>query len=417
MNVEWFYVDDRSVCAVVEQDLQDFFRITKMNTVAVAQAPRTLIADDQPDVLAALRLLLKGAGYQTEAADSPAAVLDAIRHEKFDLVLMDLNYARDTTSGKEGLDLIERIHALDHDLPIVVMTAWATVDLAVESMRLGVRDFVQKPWENSRLLRKLKTQIDYGRRQRDREAATQRRERQLKLDLEEAREIQRGLMPRKMPHLHGFSIANAWQPARGVSGDYLAAFKLDDAHAALCVADVAGKGFPAALLMSNMQAALKSLASQSISPSELCGKLNKLMCGNTPLRKFITCFYGELDIATRKLTFTNAGHNPPMLVHRDGACVRLEEGGRVIGAFCDSTYTQQEIRVYEGDKLLLFTDGVTEARNADGEEFGDARLQECLRSYIGRNAAELRTLILDEVTEFCDGNFDDDATLMVLIAS
>jgi len=387
-----------------------------VNTLA-AQTPRTLIADDQPDVLAALRLLLKGAGYQTEAANSPAAVLDALKHEQFDLVLMDLNYARDTTSGKEGLDLIERIHALDHDLPIVVMTAWATVDLAVESMRLGVRDFVQKPWENSRLLRKLKTQIDYGRRLRDREAAQQSRERQLKLELDEAREIQRGLMPRRMPHLHGFSIANAWQPARGVSGDYLAAFKLDDARAALCVADVAGKGFPAALLMSNMQAALKSLASESISPSELCGKLNLLMCGNTPLRKFITCFYSELDIITRKLTFTNAGHNPPMLVRRDGECILLEEGGRVIGAFCDSTFTQQEIQLYDGDKLLLYTDGVTEARNAAGDEFGEQRLQACLRSYVGRNAAELRTLILDEVTAFCAGNFDDDATLMVLIAN
>jgi sigma-B regulation protein RsbU (phosphoserine phosphatase) len=383
-----------------------------MNTVA-----RTLIADDQPDVLAALRLLLKGAGYQTEAADSPAAVLDAIQHEKFDLVLMDLNYARDTTSGKEGLDLIERIHALDHALPIIVMTAWATVDLAVESMRLGVRDFVQKPWENSGLLRKLKTQIDYGRRLRDREAATQSRERLLKLELDEAREIQRGLMPRKMPHLHGFSLANAWQPARGVSGDYLAAFKLDDSRAALCVADVAGKGFPAALLMSNMQASLKSLSAEGLSPSELCSKLNKLMCGNTPLRKFITCFYSELDIATRKLTFTNAGHNPPMLVRGDGECVRLEEGGRVIGAFCDSTFTQRETQLYQGDKLLLFTDGVTEARNAEGEEFGDQRLLECLRSYVGRNAAELRMLILDTVTEFCEGNFDDDATLMIAIAN
>src|ERR1044071_3642108 len=150
-----------------------------MMTTLAAHMPRTLIADDQPDVLAALRLLLKGAGYQTAAADSPAAVLNAIQHEKLDLVLMDLNYARDTTSGKEGLDLIERIHALDHALPIIVMTAWATVDLAVESMRLGVRDFVQKPWENSYLLREVKTQIDYGRRLRDREAAKQRRERLL----------------------------------------------------------------------------------------------------------------------------------------------------------------------------------------------------------------------------------------------
>ena len=388
-----------------------------MNTVAVAQAPRTLIADDQPDVLAALRLLLKGAGYQTEAADSPAAVLDAIQHEKFDLVLMDLNYARDTTSGQEGLDLIERIHALDNDLPIVVMTAWATVDLAVESMRLGVRDFVQKPWENSGLLQKLKAQIDYGRRLRDREAATRSRERQLKLELDEAREIQRGLMPRRMPRLDRFSIANAWQPARGVSGDYLAVFKFDETRAALCVADVAGKGVPAALLMSNMQAVLKSWASELICPSELCGKLNKLMCANTPLRKFITCFYSELDLVTRKLTFTNAGHNPPMLVRRDGECIRLDAGGPVIGAFPVSTFTQREIQLYEGDKLLLFTDGVTEARNADGEEFGDERLQRCLRSYSGRHAAELRTLILDEVTAFCAGNFDDDATLMVVIAN
>jgi FixJ family two-component response regulator len=183
---------------------------------ATAQVPRTLIADDQPDVRAALRLLLKGAGFQTEAADSPAAVLDAIKQQKFDLVLMDLNYARDTTSGKEGLDLISSIQALDNDLPIVVMTAWATVDLAVETMRLGVRDFVEKPWENSRLLRKLRTQIEQGqlrRREHD-------REHQFRLELLEAREIQRGLMPRRMPNLNGFSLASAWQPAHDLGNDF-----------------------------------------------------------------------------------------------------------------------------------------------------------------------------------------------------
>ena len=382
-----------------------------MNT-ATAQVPRTLIADDQPDVLAALRLLLKNAGYQTEAADSPKAVLEAIKQQKFDLVLMDLNYARDTTSGKEGLDLISSIQALDHDLPIVVMTAWATVDLAVESMRLGVRDFVQKPWENSRLLKKLRTQIDAGRARR----LQQHREAETRLELDEAREIQRGLMPRRMPHLPGFSLATAWQPAHEVSGDYLGAFKLSESHAVLCVADVAGKGFPAALLMSNMQAALKSLTSEKIEPSDLCVKLNQLMCGNTPLRKFVSCFYSELEVDKRTLKFTNAGHNPPFLIRRNGKCIRLDEGGPVIGAFCESDYTQREIQFHEGDKLLLFTDGVTEARNAAGEEFGEERLEQCLRSYRGRNAAELRTIILNEVTEFCAGDFDDDAALMVVVA-
>ena len=389
-----------------------------MNT-EVTQIPRTLIADDQPDVLAALRLLLKGAGYQTEAADSPAAVLNAIRQDKYDLLLMDLNYARDTTSGKEGLELISRVHALDRELPIVVMTAWGTVDLAVESMRLGVRDFVQKPWENSRLLRKLQTQIQYGRlsrQQRDRELEARIRERQLKLEFDEAREIQRGLMPLRMPQLNGFSLATAWQPAHEVSGDFLAAFKLNESQAALCVADVAGKGFPAALLMSNMQAALKSLASESISPGELCVKLNDIMCVNTPLRKFISCFYGELDIPKRKLRYSNAGHNPPMMMRRNGECTRLEQGGCVMGVFANSFYQEHEIEFRGGDKLLLFTDGVTEARNDSGEEFGEQRLQECLRSYHGDSAAELRTLILNEVKEFCLDNFDDDAALMVVIA-
>jgi len=379
---------------------------------ATAQVPRTLIADDQADVRAALRLLLKGAGYQTEAADSPAAVLAALEQQKFDLVLMDLNYARDTTSGKEGIDLISRIQALDNDLPIVVMTAWATVDLAVETMRLGVRDFVQKPWENSRLLRKLRTQIEQGqmrRREHD-------REHQLRLELNEAREIQRGLMPRRMPNVNGFSLASAWQPAHDVSGDYLAAFKFNESRVGLCVADVAGKGLPAALLMSNMQAALKSLASETISPSDLCDKLNRLMCGNTPLRKFVSCFYGDLDVSNRTMTFTNAGHNPPFLMRRNGECIRLDDGGCVIGAFAESCFTQREIKFDEGDRLLLFTDGVTEARNAAGEEFGEERLQECLRSYRGCNAAELRTIILNEVKEFCDDNFDDDAALMVVIA-
>ena len=168
--------------------------------------------------------------------------------------------------------------------------------------------------------------------------------------------------------------------------------------------------------MSNMQAALKSLTSDKIAPSDLCVKLNQLMCSNTPLRKFVSCFYSELEVDKRTLTFTNAGHNPPFLMRRNGDCIRLDEGGPVIGAFCDSDYTQGEIQFYEGDKLLLFTDGVTEARNAAGEEFGDERLEECLRSYLGHNAAELRTIILNEVAEFCAGNFDDDAALMVIIA-
>jgi len=123
-------------------------------------APRILIADDQPDVLEALRLLLKGEGYQIESANSPASIVSTLETRDFDVVLMDLNYTRDTTSGQEGLDLLSRIHANDSSTTVVVMTAWGSVDLAVEAMRRGARDFVQKPWDNARLLAILRTQVE-----------------------------------------------------------------------------------------------------------------------------------------------------------------------------------------------------------------------------------------------------------------
>jgi DNA-binding NtrC family response regulator len=126
-------------------------------------SPRVLVADDQPDVLVALKLLLKSEGYSTEAVESPEAIVKAVEDQDFDLLLMDLNYARDTTSGREGLDLLRRLKDVDDTLPIVVMTAWGSVELTVEAMRAGARDFVQKPWDNARLLSILRTQVELGR--------------------------------------------------------------------------------------------------------------------------------------------------------------------------------------------------------------------------------------------------------------
>ena len=134
--------------------------------MANAPAQRILIADDQPDVIEALRLLLKSEGYASESARSPAAVVKAVEAHDYALVLMDLNYARDTTSGQEGLELLQKLQAIDAALPVVVMTAWASVDVAVEAMRRGARDFITKPWDNPRLLSIIRNQIDLGSAQR-----------------------------------------------------------------------------------------------------------------------------------------------------------------------------------------------------------------------------------------------------------
>ena len=147
-----------------------------MTSTDAAVSRRVLIADDQPDVLEALRILLKGEGYQTDAVTSLAGIFTALEKRDYALIMMDLNYTRDTTSGQEGLEVIPRIQALDNTLPIVVMTAWATIDLAVEAMKRGARDFVPKPWDNNRVLAIVRTQIELGgalRKGRRLEAANQ----------------------------------------------------------------------------------------------------------------------------------------------------------------------------------------------------------------------------------------------------
>jgi DNA-binding NtrC family response regulator len=160
-NKTLFSVPHELVPALRADDGRDKYFDYSMKTSETTNR-RILIADDQPDVLEALRLLLKGEGYKTETVTSPAEVLPRLETGDFDLLLMDLNYARDTTSGQEGLDLLSRIQASDITMPVVVMTAWGSVEVAVEAMRRGARDFVQKPWDNARLLSILRTQIELG---------------------------------------------------------------------------------------------------------------------------------------------------------------------------------------------------------------------------------------------------------------
>ena len=140
--------------------------------MSVDTPPRILVADDQPDVLQALRLLLKAEGFQAETVSSPAGVLKALEERDFDAVIMDLNYTRDTTSGREGLDLLPKLQAVDGTLPVIVMTAWGSIDGAVEAIRRGARDYIEKPWDNARLLAVLRAQVELGRALR----ATQRLE-------------------------------------------------------------------------------------------------------------------------------------------------------------------------------------------------------------------------------------------------
>jgi sigma-B regulation protein RsbU (phosphoserine phosphatase) len=375
---------------------------------------RTLIADDQPDVLAALHLLLKSEGYQTETVTSPAAAIEAIEQRDFDLVLMDLNYARDTTSGHEGLGLLARIHEIDCTLPVVVMTAWGSIELAVEAIRSGSADFIQKPWDNSHLLEVIRRQLERGRELRHKRDLEFARELARTREMTEARNIQQRLLPREIPQIEGCEVSTLWLPAREVSGDYFDVLKVGERTAALCIADVMGKGMPAALLMSNIQAAVKSLASIGSATDVLCEQVNRLVCNNVDEGKFITFFYCVIDTVARRLFYTNAGHHAPMLVRRDGEIVRLTEGGPVLGLIPDYVYEVDEVELKPGDRLVLFTDGLTEARDVDDEEFGEERLMAILRSSRELSAGNIQGRIAKAVDVFSQGEMGDDTTLIVL---
>ena len=236
-------------------------------------------------------------------------------------------------------------------------------------------------------------------------------------EYEEAREIQERLLPKQIPQLSGFEISGRWRPARVVGGDYFDVFKLGDSKLGLCIGDVSGKGMPAALLMSNLQAVVKALATDDISPKELMAKVNRVMWRNTTEDKFITLFYGVADANLKTLQFTNAGHNAPVLTRQDGIQVRLEDGGLIVGAFEENAYGQGQIDLRPGDRLVMFTDGITEAVNGEEEEFGEKRLVEAALRGRELCAEALRSSLFDIVSEFCGGEFDDDATVLVVAVS
>ncbi len=371
---------------------------------------RVLIADDQPDVVAALRLLLRGAGFEIDTACSVQEVRDRLNMRDYDLLLMDLNYARDTTSGREGLDLLTEVHERDRLLPIIVMTGWGSIETAVEAMRRGARTFVHKPWENASLTATVTRELEEARARRQADAHASR-------ELEHAQRIQKALLPSPLPEIDGCQMAALWKPASAFGGDCYDMLRFSNTRLGLSIADVAGKGLPAALLMANLQASVRAFATDDARPETITRQVNRALCRHTPLDRFVTFFYAMIDTSARTLACSNAGHNPPVLVHADGTVSRPATGGMVLGVMENNVYSQAEMRLLAGDRLVLFTDGITEAGSHEGREFGDDRLVDLVVAHRHHSAAEMLDVIFREVTAFTGGILSDDATLISMAIS
>ncbi len=220
-------------------------------------------------------------------------------------------------------------------------------------------------------------------------------------DFERAREMQEALMPKRLPEIRGCQLAAICQPARSVGGDYYDAIRVGDSSGRHCHRrDVSGKGMGAALLMSNLQAIVRAFAPTAPAPEELCTRANDLIAGNVAPGKYITFFYATLDTARMRIDYCSAGHNPPVLRHRDGTLETLSEGGPVLGIFPRAHYVGGTAELRPGDCLVLFTDGITEAvMDGKDEEFGEERLIDLLHHTSG-SADQYRDQIMSAVRKF-----------------
>jgi sigma-B regulation protein RsbU (phosphoserine phosphatase) len=323
-----------------------------------ADVRKVLVVDDQQDVREALRLLLKGAGYVVETAESPGDALAATAYGDYDIVVADMNFAWDTTSGQEGLQLLDQLRAQRRDVPIVAMTGWSNIELAVEAMQHGACDFVPKPWDNRNLLAVLRKHLDA-------DAAPPL---QLKSELAAARKVQRKLLPERSFRTHALELECASLPAGEIGGDLYDFFNVDDAGTAFVLGDICGKGIGAALLMANLQATIRSQQSFARQPSELMRRVNSLFFQSTRPEHFATLFYGLYDSGSRTMRYVNCGHPSAVLVRSRGDVELLDATATLLGAFKDRDFPERSVRMNPGDRLVLFSDGFSEAKMDEMED-------------------------------------------------
>jgi sigma-B regulation protein RsbU (phosphoserine phosphatase) len=366
---------------------------------------KILVCDDQADVLEAIRLLLKGAGHEATTVDSPRAALAAADRNAFDLVLMDMNYSRDTTSGDEGLALLDQLLARGGAPPVIVMTAWSSVDLAVEAMRRGAVDFIQKPWDNTRLLATI-----------DKHAHRSKTLQTARSELEIARHVQQRLLPQHHQTLKTVTYGGRCLPAREVGGDYFDFLDLGPGRLGILLADVSGKGVAGALLTANLQASFRTQLDLGVRhPKALVTSVNKLFYESTPAEYFATAFFAEYRDQGRELRYINCGHPPAILLRAGGQAERLEPTALPLGIFGALKCAEKTVVLNPDDLVVVFSDGVLEASGDGEEEFGEGRLLETLRSApAGGSVEKLLDHVVDAVSRFSPGAQSDDVTLVAL---
>jgi sigma-B regulation protein RsbU (phosphoserine phosphatase) len=344
---------------------------------------RVLVVDDQSDVREALRLLLKGAGYSTQMADSPDSAIAAVACSDHDLIVIDMNYAGDTTSGQEGLALLDRLHALKQDIPVIAMTGWSTIELAVQAMQHGACDFITKPWDANQVLELFEKHLRG-------DAQKQRVRSSRDTELAIARRVQRKLLPPTHFAAANLEFDCAFLPVSEVGGDLYDFFEIDPQNIAFLLGDVCGKGLGAALLVATLQATIRGQGELARDPGRLLERVNRLFFQSTRPEHFATLFFGVYDAGSGSIRYVNCGHPSAVLLRAGGTFELLEPCATVLGAFEAGIFQERSIPFEPGDRLVLFSDGLSEAgMSQDNDDWAIEKIRALGRNHAHALAGQL----------------------------
>lgn len=371
-----------------------------------------VVDDDITNLKMAGRILSKN-NMRVTALKSGMALLDYIKTNKPDLILLDIKMP-----GLDGFETMKRLQEQmdpSEKIPVIFLTADDSQDAETHGLALGAMDFIKKPFIPDVLVLRVRHTIDLVRLQHDLEQENER----IRSELAMASRIQSAMLPGifpAFPERKEFDIYASMDPVRGVGGDFFDFFFIDRDHLCLLIADVSGKGIPAALFMMASKIILADNAKSGKSPAQILQDTNEAICANNPEEMFVTVWLGILDISTGLLTTANAGHEYPALMHADGQFELFRDRhGLVVGGMPGVKYHEHSLQMYPGSKLFVYTDGVPEATDAENALFGTARMLEALNAHANETPKQILHGVRQAVNEFVSNMEQfDDLTMMCL---
>ena len=376
---------------------------------------RILVVDDEPDleplILQRMRRKIRSGAYSFEFAHNGVEALEALReHQDIDMVVSDINMPQ-----MDGLTLLEQIPKVDPDIRSIIISAYGDMKNIRTAMNRGAFDFVTKPLDFEDLQVTIDRTLRHLEEWRD---ALQSRDKLVALqnELDVASSTQQSILPKVFPQSADYQVFAHMEPARNVGGDFYDVIRLDRGHLGLAIADVSDKGVPAALFMMSSRTLLKGAAIGTGDPGEALQEVNDLLYEENETMMFVTVLYSVYNPETGRLTYSNGGHDAPMLIRPDGSSELLPlTGGVALGVAPDFKFPSQTVQLEPGDTIMLYTDGVTEAMDENGEQFGVERMHEVFAGNPPENSQQAAEAMFQAVRDFVgDTPQSDDITCLVL---